>query len=287
MIRKRKLLFGILLMFAAVLAYTLPTVYGKGHGHGENKGKKRGWGHKKGLTGEELVEKAYGQAAGILESIGPHNRIFTPPEGTGSISYTLNRPALVRVRIKRVGDPHLLLRTLVSWEEREAGSHTEEWDGIDASGNVLNSDDYSIAVDIQPLSLDLLPEEENTILNEPDHLYGHFHCLHHPDKCGKFRLEVDSPQKRQKLNGIVPIETRLKGNFRGNSRRWGYGVRYYVDRELVHEAFVNPSDITEPQSFQYNIDTTAFENGKHRITVNMCDHNDHEAAATTIVDFQN
>ena len=69
---------------------------------------------------------------------------FHPPGETCTISYTLSDDALVRIRIGFGG--MILLRTLVDWENRSAGSHQETWDGRDESGNLVNEGGYLIAI---------------------------------------------------------------------------------------------------------------------------------------------
>lgn len=50
-----------------------------------------------------------------------------------TLSYLLQKPARVNIRIGLQNDGPLL-RTLLEWVPRDAGTHREKWDGMDASG---------------------------------------------------------------------------------------------------------------------------------------------------------
>jgi|GEM_PF-471203 len=66
---------------------------------------------------------------------------FDPSAGQSvEVSYTLSRPARVTVSI--YGPNHELVAQPVAGAEREAGSHQETWDGLDADGAVVADEAY-------------------------------------------------------------------------------------------------------------------------------------------------
>jgi len=62
-------------------------------------------------------------------------KISNISEDTGkkTISYLLQKPARVNIRVG-LQNSGPLLRTVLDWLPRNAGTHTEQWDGMDASG---------------------------------------------------------------------------------------------------------------------------------------------------------
>jgi hypothetical protein len=217
---------------------------------------------------------------------------FDPTKGEiASISYILTEPAMVRIKIIGRHKARKLLRTtLLDWREQDAGGHIVTWDGHDASGNLVDMSQYMPRVQVEPVSWieDVSAEEKEFLLNSRDHNYGHVHVLHERDKCHQFDLRLNSPEGEEGLTGTVTVSAALVGHFRGYGKEWGFGVRYYVDQQLVHEEFMESSQVDEnSQSFEYDLDTTAFENGEHTIIVNMCDHNEHEGTASSKVYFNN
>jgi flagellar hook assembly protein FlgD len=69
---------------------------------------------------------------------------FQPPSQTCPIHSTITADAMVRIRIGLANGP--LLRTLVDWEPRAAGQHTDVWDGRDESGNVVPAGEYLVGI---------------------------------------------------------------------------------------------------------------------------------------------
>ena len=68
---------------------------------------------------------------------------------TAVASYELTHPAKVRVRMGTKDGP--LFRTITDWQERGIGRHSENWDGMDATGKVKLVDNYVVNVLIQPI----------------------------------------------------------------------------------------------------------------------------------------
>lgn len=248
---------------------------------------------------------AWGSDYGIITKINTSQvHRFDPAKGeVASISYTLTQPVLVFITVHGQNPPWPLRRILVNWEAQDASTQVVEWDGRDASGNILNPKKNHIRFKVEPLPVSVSSREADRILSDPEHRWGHLHQLHEIDKCGFFKLDLQTPNTAEILSGIVPIKAKVIGDFKGYSSDWGFGVRYFVDDEVVHEEMVEPSNLNQrspakgkgkakgkgakPQFFAIDLDTTAFENGEHTITLNICDHNEHEGTASVTVNFQN
>ncbi len=213
---------------------------------------------------------------------------FDPSKGeVASIRYRMTAQGKVRIRICGKGQPHLIHRTLVHWGQRKPGAHVEKWDGKDASGNVLNPRKCSIKLKVEPDTLQIAPERAEQILNDAEHGWGHVHKLHASVSCGTFDLEITSHKSAVRVSGTIAITAELLGSFRGYADEWGHGVAWYVGEKMVQHGDIEASQLTDPQVFTLNLDTTSFENGTHAVTINICDHNDHEGIARVVLDIQN
>lgn len=80
----------------------------------------------------------------------------------GTVAYTLERPARVRIRIGLQNDGPLL-RTLIDWVPRSAGAKTERWDGRDTSGVMELATHPRLAIQVEAFAL-----SQNTILVGPE-----------------------------------------------------------------------------------------------------------------------
>ena len=213
---------------------------------------------------------------------------FRPDRGeTCRLSYRLAEPARVSVRVKKAGTRELYLATIVNWELREAGTHTETWDGRDYSGNVVDMTKATLTIkaenaSYQPGTMPLDEKSPEEMVH--GHEWGHKHGTHHPDAEEVPALRILRPDKKAELSGVVLIRCEVDKERRGYGNKVGYGVRYYVDSVLAHEEFYKPES---DGRFSYKLDTTAFEDGEHTLYVGMCDHNEHSTSAGLPVVFCN
>ena len=69
---------------------------------------------------------------------------FDPAKGEkGIITYTLPEAARVSIKVIKAKTRELYLATIVNWEYRDAGTHTEEWDGRDDNNNIIDLSDMA------------------------------------------------------------------------------------------------------------------------------------------------
>jgi hypothetical protein len=101
---------------------------------------------------------------------------------------------------------------------------------------------------------------------------GHHHGLHHAYAETIPEIDIISIKDSQIFSGIVLLEAVVSKNKRGYGNKYGYGVRYYLDRKQIAEEFYKPES---DGHFYYRFDTTAFQDGEHLLTIGMCDHHEH------------
>ena len=65
--------------------------------------------------------------------------------------YELPEPSRVRIRITHKARRALVYRTLMDWQELQAGTFSVEWDGLDSSGNPTNPRNTSVIMETEPL----------------------------------------------------------------------------------------------------------------------------------------
>lgn len=194
----------------------------------------------------------------------------------GLITYTIPEPGRISIKVLKAGTRELYLRTILNWEHRDAGTHTETWDGKDYDGKII--DDLSeaiIVIEGEPMytyapgeyTLKGLSTEE--IIH--GHPWGHAHNVYDPSANVVPELKVTSVKDGDVLSGLVRIESYLEEGV-GYGDEAGYGVRYYLDNTLVQEEFYDRSC---RGNFTYTLDTTAFLDGEYTLFVGMCDHHQH------------
>ena len=174
------------------------------------------------------------------------------------------------------GTRELYLKTVLNWENRDAGTHTETWDGRDSSGNIINLSEAIMIIEGEPIS-DYAPgtmEHEGETPEEVihGHMWGHAHGKHAEFAEELPELTVTSINDNDVLSDIVTIKSEVSKSRRGYGDDVGYGVRYYLDEELIQEEFYNGKS---DGNFSYDFDTTAFEDGEYTLYIGMCDHNQH------------
>lgn len=94
--------------------------------------------HNQVIVPEDAGYRAY--PVGFLHRKTQEALSFDPMAGRpATISYKPTRAARVRVRVVWHGDRQLVLRTIQDWVEREFQVYSLEWDGRDASENVVDN----------------------------------------------------------------------------------------------------------------------------------------------------
>lgn len=213
---------------------------------------------------------------------------FDPTKGEKAhITYTLKDPAYVSVRVLRKGTRELFLNTIVSFEYREAGVHTETWNGKDYNGNTVKFKEtpfeYRMEAEIATNVKQHTEHEfkgveyeegdsQKEVIEKSEFKGRHIHGEHEKDYENIPLLHIYSPKANEVLKGIATINSAVDKDRRGYGNKYGYGVRYYVDKQLVHEEFYKSKS---GGNFKYELDTTAFDDGKHLLYIGLCDHNDH------------
>lgn len=200
------------------------------------------------------------------------------------ITYTLLESGFVKIRVLRKGTRELFLSTIVNFEYREVGTHTEVWDGRDYWGNIVNfkKTPYEYLMETESIVSDSLKDtfkgieyEEGITQEEVAEKSGfkrHIHGLHEQKYENVPLLTITSPKPGEILKGKIVISSSVDKKRRGYGDKYGYGVRYYIDDQIIHEEFYKPES---EGNFLYEIDTTAFEDGEHLFYIGLCDHNDH------------
>lgn len=201
---------------------------------------------------------------------------FDPAKGeTGKITYTLKEPGRISIKVLKAKTRELYLATLVNWEQRDAGTHTETWDGKDYAGNIVDFTEAIIMLEGEPLSTYKPDNYSLSGMSNEDiihgHPMGHAHNEYRDSANIVPDLEITSIKDGDVLSGLVVIESQLPGE-KGYGDEAGYGVRYYLDNTLVTEEFYDRSC---GGKFTYTLDTTAYSDGPYTLYVGMCDHHQH------------
>ncbi len=233
-----------------------------------------------------------------IANIKVQNAILDPSANGGKahITYTMPEPGFVTVRVLRRGTRELYLATILNFEFRDVGTHTEIWDGRDYYGNRLDASvtPFSYRMRAESLAADSPPpgykniEYEEGMTQEKliakTNFTRHMHNWHAKKYEHIPLLTIDAPKANDNLSGKVIVQSAIDRERRSFGNKYGYGVRYYVDDEIIHEEFYTPES---GGNFSYQLDTTAFEDGKHLLYVGLCDHNDHVTSHGIEVVFNN
>lgn len=239
-----------------------------------------------------------------LDNISLFNALtFNPQKGEkGTITFRVLKPSIVRVRVYDLYEPELVLNPLVDWEAYSPGEYSVTWDGRDSSGFLVSPTHCRISVEAQPLRMfTLYPDTSpfktikflweflfpaNLAYSHPMSKGYHEHCLHDPALCGELSVKLSPSgviKKDGNTSGKYILRTRLlEGKPRGYSASAGNGCRWYVNNKLVHEEIAK-----DPNDFQYQWDTTGLPNGMYKLSVSVCDRNDHRATDSIIVEVKN
>lgn len=189
---------------------------------------------------------------------------------SGKIAYTLPENAYVRIRIGLTrGGP--LLKHLLDWAYREKGRHTEEWNGRVGQSPVdyRNREDLMITViaysapypgvDVQKYT-DLRPAPAFEVL---------------------FPEAGTGPGKYPVVEGKTPVRVVVPPEVMDWLSDLRYEIALYFDDLFIYEEEegVNP--------FTYFLDTTKYNDGLHRINVNIICSSGQAGAVTKIIMIKN
>lgn len=202
---------------------------------------------------------------------------FNPAKGEmGIITYTLPEPARVSIKVIKKGTRELYLKTILNWEFRDAGTHTETWDGMDYKGDMIDIGTAIIMIEGEPMSTYAPGEYSVEGLSDEEivhgHPHGHSHNAYRESANVTPEIKVLSVKEGDVLSGLVTIDSFVEEDERGYGDEVGFGVRYYLDNTLVQEEFY---DKKSKGKFSYTMDTTSYPDGEYTLYVGMCDHHQH------------
>jgi hypothetical protein len=204
---------------------------------------------------------------------------------TGRVSYVLDKPARVNIRLGLQNDGPLL-RTLIDWVPRTDGLQSEAWDGFDAS-RVLNLAAHpSLAVAVSAFSLPdntifvggssatvrVIEELPNPPVRRPaavrvKHMYDH--SQQPLESRGDYMIQLQLPSGLRTRGGLpvvegptpLTIESESQDRVRVISRR--FEPVYFVDGQFLFE---NETGFL-PMTWVWDPGTTS--EGIHYLTVNL------------------
>lgn len=205
---------------------------------------------------------------------------------TGTVRYTLDRPARVNLRLGLQAGPYL--RTLIDWVPRSAGAHAEHWDGKDASGVLSLTNNPALTPVVKAYSL---PDNALFVGEPPDHLKfvaernaavmrahtGPLPAKHMYDNSqqpldsrgdmpailrveGKFQRDAEG---RLVVSGDVPLTANVRDQDRLRVLQRRFEAVFYVDGVFAHENELGYL----PLSWTWN--TAQFNPGEHFVTLNI------------------
>lgn len=173
---------------------------------------------------------------------------------TGEIRYTLAQDALVRIRIGiKEGGP--LLRHLLDWEYRKAGSHVEVWDFKNALGNVT----FGQRADYMIVLAALSPRDHSTKAYA-----GQIQGLRVSPV-----LNIEFPDSKKSESGIPVVSgiASVRVSINDEDLLWlretKYEVGLFIDNVFLFE------DEEGISPFTYSLDTSRLNKGRHILTVNI------------------
>mgnify|MGYP005848888843 CR=1 FL=1 len=188
---------------------------------------------------------------------------------TGAIRYTLTAPALVRLRIVDKGTPGIILRTLLDWAPREAGPHSETWDGRDAHGETIDprAVSFVLASEPRPELLDATQSAALASLRHPEHK----HFLHARDRCADLTVHLEAPTAGAFVSGAAEIVATVEGRL--GMPEGEYHVVVYLDGRTAWDGRV-----AEPRLVRA-FDAANLVEGEHDLAVTFNDLRDHAGSA--------
>ena len=182
---------------------------------------------------------------------------FNPELGKpATISYKLTRDGDIRIRVTRRGQKDLVFRTLLDWSHQDFGAHEVQWDGRDASGNLVDNTKCFI-------------EFQGDVLG---------HKKHDPSRCHELHLKILSPTEPGALiRQLSEVRLELVGD-RSYGEESGYELRVYMDYRLVTKVNLEKKVAAFALPEVKNILP-----GLHLITINLDDRRDHVGVASLLV----
>lgn len=219
---------------------------------------------------------------------------------TGTVRYTLDRPARVNLRLGLQAGPYL--RTLIDWVPRGAGAQAEHWDGQDASGVLKVADnpaltpvvkayalpDNTLFVGAPQDRLQFAAERDDPVLRErtaPRPPKQMFDNAQQPlDTRGDLPaiLGFDGVFKQDSegrwiVSGQVPLTANVRDADRMRVLQRRFEAVFYVDGVFAHENEVGYLPLT------WTWDTTQFNPGEHFVTLNIRGYEGNFGTATVKV----
>jgi hypothetical protein len=254
--------------------------------------------------GEKASHDPFAETYGY--EIEPSGARYDP--GAGAVQYALPKPALVRVCAGLRDGP--LLRTLVDWEPREAGSHAERWDGLDKNGLMDLSRHPRLDIAISAFSLAAntvivlgsnlstlhLPSSQSDppapfVKNKdltPSREGRYPHALHPRDRCREpsFRIEWGArsgatEERSPVVGGVVPVRVVLNESDKAMRENARFEIVLFVDGVFLWEEENGLSPTT------YLWDTKRLNDGAHTLTANLYAFDDHVGAESRRVWVRN
>ncbi len=206
---------------------------------------------------------------------------------TGAVSYTLNIAAKVRIRVGAKDGP--LLRTIVDWQEREAGSHKEEWNGFDGSGKLklVGREDLVFTFNyftkgdelLQNVQIeDIMPSPEKAIIGRhlPNLKLNQLHKEHSRNFCKEPKVDIALAKNISadiEGNWIVEDKTPLTVSVAEQDKQWfnreRFSIHIFIDGIFVEGILEGYSP------YNWMLDPKYLNQGKHIISFNLSGFNDH------------
>jgi FlgD Ig-like domain len=204
---------------------------------------------------------------------------------TGRVSYVLDKPARVNIRLGLQNDGPLL-RTLIDWVPRTDGLQSEAWDGFDASRmlnlaahpslvvavSAFSVPDNTIFVGGSPTTVRVIEELPDPLVRRPaavrvKHMYDH--SQQPLESRGDYMIQLQLPRDLRTRGGLpviegptpLTIESESKDRARVISRR--FEPVYFVDGQFLFE---NETGFL-PMTWVWDPATTS--EGIHYLTVNL------------------
>lgn len=204
----------------------------------------------------------------------------------GAISYVLDRPARVNVRLG-LDNAGPLLRTLIDWVVRPAGQQLERWNGKDASDVLDLAAHPRLFVSVQAFSL----PDNSILVGEPQQQVQLIAGLPHQaqqrqksgtqakrmyshaqqplESRGDFKVLWTLPKLPRSANGVpivtsvtpVRLDVQQADRERALSRR--FEPVFFIDGQFAFENEVGFVPMT------WNFDPAALNEGEHFLTVNL------------------
>jgi hypothetical protein len=237
-----------------------------------------------------VVSFNYGEISPGEEEVKSVLRDLSFDKKTGAISYELTVPAWVRVRFGIADGP--LYRTIVDWQERNAGKHKEDWDGMDSSGNfkLVGRDDlvftfnyftegdeylYDVSVaDILPLAGNLAGR------HLPNLEINRIHKSHNRKFCHEPKIEIRLPENIKKnkqgfyiIKEKLPIEISLADEDKTWFRVERFSLHIFLDDVFLQ------GELDGYSPYTWIFDPKGLNEGKHLIVVNLAGFADHYGIA--------